>query len=161
MYDDLETVDHAVDRAGFVLVNGERVINTPCVYLRAMTYGDTRCQRCGEAAKLPLRVVCEYEHAIGSLRYFHAPVPGSVSLCPLHPMQSYRVHVRAREIGALGLPSFATWITNVPGIDASAALSNVFDTDDLQALYQTHEHIETTCVVNESDESDRLNRGFE
>lgn len=80
MYSHLASVAHTVDAQGFMLVNGARVLNVPGRNLRAMT-ATTPCQRCAERIELPLRVVSEYEAAINAVRYFHAPVDGSPTLC--------------------------------------------------------------------------------
>lgn len=72
MYSDLPTVDHAVDRAGFVRVDGKRVLAQPGEYLRYRSCDLLTCQRCGRRAIAhALRVVCEPDDRIGT-RYFHA-----------------------------------------------------------------------------------------
>lgn len=80
MYSHLPSIAHTVDAQGFVLVSGKRVLNVPGRDLRTMT-ASTPCQRCAEHIELPLRVVSEYETAIDAVRYFHAPVEGSPTLC--------------------------------------------------------------------------------
>ena len=76
MYDDLPTIEHTVDAHGFVLVDGKRVLHVPGANLKHTPSFVARCQYCLNAVTLPLRVVSEFEHAIGARRYFHAPVPG-------------------------------------------------------------------------------------
>ncbi len=77
MYDHLATITHTVDAQGFVLVNGERVLNHISngkdVHLRACPVVKVHCQRCCTVnVNIPQRLVSEYEHAIERTRYFHA-----------------------------------------------------------------------------------------
>lgn len=91
MYDDLPSIEHTVDAAGYVLVNGERVLNVPGAMLKHQAMYTAMCQRCHEPLDKPLRVVSEYESAIETVRYFHAPVPGTSNVhetCP--PRQARR-----------------------------------------------------------------------
>jgi hypothetical protein len=80
MYSHLASVEHAIDAQGFVLVGGVRVLNVPGQNLKALT-ATAPCQRCADRIAQPLRVVSEYEAAIDAVRYFHAPVAGSPTLC--------------------------------------------------------------------------------
>ena len=82
MYDRLESVEHTVDQQGFVLVGGERVINTidhgrPVLLKSSKSYRAC-CQLCTKMdVEVPLRLVSEFEHAIGAARYFHVGVTGA------------------------------------------------------------------------------------
>jgi hypothetical protein len=72
MYAEIPTVDHAVDRAGFVTVDGERVRTQPGEFLRYRSGTLLTCQCCGRQAVFhSMRVVCEPDARAG-LRYFHA-----------------------------------------------------------------------------------------
>lgn len=84
MYDHLETVSHKVDAQGFVLVRGKRVINVPGVMLKSRPSDKVVCQLCGQCnVVMPMRVVSEFEHAIGARRYFHVP--------PVNAFNDYRL----------------------------------------------------------------------
>jgi hypothetical protein len=87
MYDDLPTIAATVDAAGFVLVDGTRVLNTPGKMLRAAEPYRVTCPRCHAQTPRPLRVVSEVEPAIGCMRHFHAPEIGAWARgnhCPAH-----------------------------------------------------------------------------
>ena len=82
MYAHLETVDHTVDRDGFVLVKGQRVINTidngRPVFLKSQKSYQATCQLCARCnVEVPLRLVAEFEHAIDAVRYFHVGPSGT------------------------------------------------------------------------------------
>jgi hypothetical protein len=75
MYEDLPSVAHTVDRAGFVVVDDKRVLTQPGEPLRYQSTALITCQRCGRrAVAQSLRVVCEADKRIrGGKRYFHVP----------------------------------------------------------------------------------------
>ncbi len=78
MYAHLPSIPHTVDRQGFVLVHGQRVINTidngKPVFLKSSREYRSHCQLCAQCnVTVPLRLVSEFEHAIDAVRYFHVP----------------------------------------------------------------------------------------
>ena len=82
MYSHLPTIPHTVDRQGFVLVHGQRVINTidngRPVFLKSRTSARVTCQLCAQCnVDMPLRLVSEFEHSIDAQRFFHAPPVGA------------------------------------------------------------------------------------
>lgn len=77
MYDSLKTIKHKIDADGFVLVRGKRVLNVAGKMLRARPSDTCTCQLCGGRVPMPMRVVSEFEHAIGARRYFHVPPVGA------------------------------------------------------------------------------------
>ncbi len=91
MYDDLQTVAHTVDAAGFVLVGGQRVpSNNPGKMLRSCASYKAHCQLCAQVnVTIPQRLVSQFEHAIGAVRYFHAS--------PVGAFNDYRLCVSCKE----------------------------------------------------------------